>query len=364
MFDRLRPYNALPDLPPPIEVETKAVLRRLTTASRSLAELKGHTLSLPNPDVLLSTIALNEAKDSSEIENIFTTHDELFRGLSLDSLGLSPHAKEVLHYRQALWKGAERIREKPFLTTNLFIELGQIINESDAGLRRLPGTRIANSSGEIIYTPPEGEEVLREKLAALERFANLQDDGLDPLIKAVLIHYQFEAIHPFHDGNGRTGRILVILHLLAAGLLHEPALYLSRYIIRNKSDYYRLLRNVTEQGAWEPWLLYMLTAIEETAADTSRRIVQITALLELMALKAKSSMKGYSKDLIEVIFYRPYCRTHHIEAALDVSRPTAASYLKTLEKIGLVTSVRSGREVLYMNDRLLALLQDKPVAPL
>jgi Fic family protein len=177
-------------------------------------------------------------------------------------------------------------------------------------------------------------------------------------------HYQFEAIHPFTDGNGRTGRVVNILYLIQVELLNLPILYLSRYINNHRGDYYRLLRNVTEQGAWEPWLLYMLTAIEETAADTSRRIVQITALLELMALKAKNSMKGYSKDLIEVIFYRPYCRTHHIEAALDVSRPTAASYLKTLEKIGLVTSVRSGREVLYMNDRLLALLQDKPVAPL
>lgn len=361
MFDRSKPFNALPDLPPHGDLESKAVLRRLATASRSLAELKGRTLSLPNPDILLSTIALSEAKDSSEIENIFTTHDELYRGLGLDSLGLSSHAKEVLHYRAALWTGAERIRKTPLITTNLCIELGQIINESNAGIRRIPGTRIANASNETIYTPPEGEDVIREKLAALERFANLDDDDLDPLIKAAMIHYQFEAIHPFHDGNGRTGRVIVILYLLASGLLHQPALYLSRYIIRHKADYYRLLRDVTEKNAWEPWLLYMLTAIEETAADTSHRILAITDLLESMAQSAKSGMKGYSKDLIELLFQRPYCRTRHVEETLKVSRPTAATYLKQLERLGLVASTRSGRDVLYVNERLMALLQDKPM---
>lgn len=336
---------------------TSKVVSRLIAASRKLAELNGGTLSLPKPEILVSNIALSEAKDSSEIENIVTTHDELYRGLSLDSNRQSPHAKEVLHYGEALWQGAERIRQRPLLTTNLFIELGQIINQTNAGIRRIPGTRIASSDGRIVYTPPEGEDVIREKLAALERFANLDDDGLDPLIKAAMIHYQFEAIHPFHDGNGRTGRILIILYLMANGLLHQPALYLSRYIIQNKAGYYRLLRNVTEQDDWEPWLLYMLSAIEETAAYTSRRILEIKLLLEMMALKAKTSMRAYSYDLIELLFTSPYCRTRQVEEILGVSRPTAAAYLKELENLDLVTKIKSGRDVLYVNDRLMDALK-------
>lgn len=360
MFSPTQPFNDLPDLPPTEDLETKPVLLQLNRATRQLAELKGRTRSLPNPDILLSTLALNEAKDSSEIENIITTHDELYRGLTMDSLGLSIQAKEVLHYREALWRGTEIIRARPLFTTNLCVELAAIIKEHGAGIRAQSGTRIVSDKTDaVIYTPPEGESIIRDKLASLERFANEQDDGLDPLIKAALIHYQFEAIHPFYDGNGRTGRIVVILYLLIAGLLDWPILYLSRYIIRHKAEYYQGLRGVTEQGAWEPWLLYVLQAVEDTARDTSERIVAIEALLESFIRHARAKMRNASKELIELLFQRPYCKFAFVESTLGVSRPTASAYLRELETAGLVRSQRFGREVFFINDRLLALLQDQ-----
>jgi Fic family protein len=365
IFDPEKPFNRLPELPPKTELETKAVLRLLTRASRSLAELKGRTRSLPNPDILLSTLALNEAKDSSEIENIFTTHDELFRGLSMDSFGLSAHAKEVLHYREALWNGHEIIRKRPIFSTNLCVDLVEIIKENSAGIRTQAGTRIVNDKTKaVIYTPPEGESIIRDKLAALERFANLHDDSLDPLLKAALIHYQFEAIHPFYDGNGRAGRVLFILYLLMTGLLEWPVLYLSHHIIRTKNEYYRGLRSVTEKGAWEPWLLYMLAAVDETARDTSQRIVAIESLLANFLTRGRELLQCNSKELAELLFVRPYCKIAHVEEQLDVSRQTASTYLREMETKGFVKSLRVGREVLFINYRLTALLTDSKPAPM
>lgn len=358
MFDRSRPYNELPPLPPTVDVETKPVLKAVAAARSALGELKGRTGRLPNPDILLNTLALQEARSSSEIENIFTTNDELYRGLSMDEAGLTPEQKEVLHYKDALWHGATLIRERPFLSTNLFIDLVQTLKATNSGIRRVPGTRIANPvAGETVYTPPEGEEIIRKLLADLERFANEDDDGLDPVVKMALIHYQFEAIHPFHDGNGRVGRIILILYLLLKGLLDQPVLFLSRYIIENKRDYYRLLREVTESGAWEPWVLYMAKAVELTAAATSRKIEAIERLLETMTAEARERVpKIYTKELIEMLFRQPYCKIGFLVEAGIAERKTASRYLGELEKAGLLTSQKVGREILFVNERLIGLL--------
>ncbi len=362
MFDRDRPYNDLPPLPPLTVLETPAVLKATIAASRSLAELKGRTNTIPNPQILLNTISLQEARSSSEIENIFTTNDELFRNLSLDDPALSPEKKEVLHYNDALWKGADSLRDRPFLSTSLFIDIVDTIKGNNAGLRRIPGTRIANpATRKTVYTPPEGEEVIQRLLQNLEVFANEDADGLDPLVKMAVIHYQFEAIHPFHDGNGRTGRIVLILYLLLRQLLDQPILFLSRYIIANKSLYYRHLREVTEDGAWEPWILYLLQAVEITAAETSQKIEAIEKLLEAMTEEARQKLppRMFKKELVELIFEQPYCRIRNLEKAGIAGiaqRVTASKYLNALKKAGLVEARKFGRDVIFMNTRLVELL--------
>ncbi len=354
------PFNDLPPLPPTEDLETVPVLKAVTSASRALAELKGRTHTLPNPAILINTIALQEAKASSEIENLFTTNDELYRGLSLDDdPAVSAHTKEVLRYNDALWRGAERLDERPVFSTNLFIEIVETIKRSNIGIRSQPGTKIANdATGEVIYTPPEGEDVIREKLANLEAFCNTFDDGLDPLVKMAVLHYQFEAIHPFYDGNGRTGRILLILYLRFTELLDQPILYLSRFIISHKSDYYRLLRGVTEERNWEAWLLYMLAAVESTARETSGRIGAMNDLIESFLAEAKDQLSGraYSKELIELLFVRPYCKIKFVEDAGIAKRVTASRYLHELAERGFLTEHKSGTEILFINHRLLELL--------
>lgn len=362
MFNRQQPYNDLPPLPPKADVESRAVLRAVTIASRSLAELKGRTNTIPNPKILLNTISLQEARSSSEIENIWTTNDELYRGLSLDELGLSPEQKEVLHYNDALWTATAALRERPFLSTDLFVEIVNAIKGNNSGLRRIPGTRIVNpSTKQVVYTPPEGEEVIHRLLQDLEAFANRDDDGLDPLVKMAIIHYQFEAIHPFHDGNGRAGRIVLILYLLLQRLLDQPILFVSRYIIEHKSDYYRHLREVTEEGAWEPWILYLLKAVEITAAATSQKIEAIEQLLKAMTEEARQKLppRMFKKELVELIFEQPYCRISNLEEAGIggiAQRVTASKYLNTMAKVGLVEVQKVGREVIFMNTRLVDLL--------
>ncbi len=357
-FDRESPYNALPPLPPKAELETVVVLKAVTAASRALAELKGRTGTLPNPAILINTIALQEAKASSEIENLFTTNDELYRGLSLDGLAVSSHAKEVLHYNDALWHGARSLAERPVFSTKLFIEIVETIKGTNIGIRSQPGTKIANdSTGEVAYTPPEGEDVIREKLANLEIFCNNDADDLDPLVKMAVLHYQFEAIHPFYDGNGRTGRILLILFLLFEKLIDQPILYLSRYIIAKKADYYRLLRGVTENGDWQPWVLYLLKGVETTAAETSEKIRAIGALLDEFIERGKDELSGRaSKELIELLFVRPYCKIKFVEEAGIAKRVTASRYLHELAEKGFVTEEKVGTEILFINHRLLALL--------
>lgn len=361
MIDPLAPYNSLPPLPPAQDVETKAVLKAVAEARSALGELKGRTRTIPNPDILLNTLALQEARSSSEIENIFTTNDQLYRGLSMDEAGLSPEQKEVLHYKDALWRGAQTIRERPFLSTNLFIEIVQTIKGNSAGIRQIPRTQIKNAaSGEIIYTPPEGEEIIRSLLGNLERFSNDADEAgrdLDPLVKMALIHYQFEAIHPFHDGNGRAGRLILILYLMLKQLLDQPVLFLSRYIIANKGGYYRNLREVTETGAWEPWVLYLVRAVEETARTTSRKIEAIELLLEDMTAEVRKKLpKIYSKELVTLLFKQPYCKIEFVVREDLAERKTAATYLRKLEEAGLLRSQKAGRELIFLNHRLMDLL--------
>lgn len=353
------PFNDLPPLPPAVDLESIPVLKAVTKASRALAELKGRTHSLPNPAILLNTIALQEARVSSEIENLFTTNDELYRGLSSDAPDVSPHTKEVLHYNEAIWLGARLLEERPIFTTNLFIQLVQAIKHNNAGIRAQTGTRIQNpDTAQVVYTPPEGEDIIREKLANLETFCNDSTDGLDPLVKLAVIHYQFEAIHPFYDGNGRTGRILLILFLRFTGLLDHPVLFLSRYIIGRKNDYYRLLREVTEKEAWEPWLLYMLDAVRQTAEETSERIREIQTLLDTMLTEGKErlSSRTFSKELIELLFYRPYAKIRFVEEAGIAKRVTASRYLHELAEEGFVTPVKVGTEMIFINHRLIELV--------
>ena len=361
-----QPFNHLPELPPPAELETAPVLKATTRASRALAELKGRTHTIPNPEILLNTLALQEAKLSSEIENIFTTNDELYRGLAANGEGadFSPHAKEVLHYRDALWHGMNTLRQRPFLSTNLAIEIVNIIKQNNAGIRNLPGTNLRNpTTGEIIYTPPEGEEVIRRKMANLEQFCNDLESDLDPLVRVAVAHYQFEAIHPFFDGNGRTGRILIILQLMVSRLLDLPILFLSRFIIERKPDYYQHLREVTEHGRWEPWLLYMLAAIEATAHGTTEKINAIQRLLADTIAKAKAVLPRpvFSKELIELIFEQPYCKIRFVEQAGIAKRLTATKYLRELEKAGFVVPVKRGTELIFINHHLWRLLTDEPL---
>lgn len=356
-FDPQKPYNDLPLLPPPGDLETKAVLKKAISANKALAELKGAGELIPDQSLLIQAIGLQEAKLSSEIENIVTTNDELYRAFADDGQRTNPHTKEVLRYKDALWHGFKSITQdnRP-LTTGLFEELFQIIKETTAGVRSTPGTKLANPLKEIIYTPPEGEGLIRDKLANLEKFLYGHDD-IDPLIKLAVMHYQFEAIHPFTDGNGRTGRILNILYLIEAKLLDIPVLYLSQYIINNKNNYYVGLRRVTEEQAWEPWIIYMLDAIEQTAQTTRERILTIRNLMNESIEKVKRELpKVYSKDLLELLFRQPYCKIRFLEAAGIAQRQTASTYLRELQRIGMLHAIKVGREYYYINNKLLDIL--------
>lgn len=350
-FNRDKPYNELPLLPPSEELETKPVLKRAIGATRALAELKGAGDLIPNQSMLIHAIFLQEAKVSSEIENVVTTNDKLYQALGGDENRYDPNTKEVLRYGHALWRGYDELNRRP-LSTNLFVEIANTIKQNDQGIRRFPGTVIKNARGETIYTPPSGEGVIRDLLHNLERFIHEPDD-LDPLVKMAVIHYQFEAIHPFSDGNGRTGRIINILYLVSAGLLSLPVLYLSRYILENRTAYYNGLRAVTEENAWETWILYMLRAVEETAIATRDRVISIRALFEEALTTTRTLRpKIYSKELIEAIFQQPYSRVQPLISQGLGSRDTISKYLRELEAIGLIRSIKVGRDRLYLNDRL------------
>lgn len=358
-FNRNIPYNDLPLLPPKADIETKNILRKTISAGRALAQLNGTLLNLPNPNLFLDTIYLQEAKASSEIENIITTNDELYKSLVADRKIESPATKEVLSYKEALWLGLEKLKSRPFITTNLCIKIVQCIKQNNSSIRVTPGTTLSNTQGEVIYTPPSGETVIREKLANLEMFIN-EDENIDPLIKMALMHYQFEAIHPFSDGNGRTGRILLLLYLKLSGLLNIPAIYLSEYIINNKTDYYRKLRNVTEKSEWEPYILYMLDMIQETSMKGLERLNKITKTMDKTAIEIKKKLpKIYSKDLIEILFHLPYTKRQYLIDENIGNLKTVGNYLITLEENGFLKSVKVGKEKLYLNQRLLKILEEK-----
>lgn len=356
-LDPHHPYNELPPLPPLADIETAQILRKSISAGRALAELKGIGSTIPNQDILINSIILQEAKASSEIENVVTTNDELFRAFSAGSAVFDPATKEVLRYREALWEGFNDLGKRGILTTNAFIRIFQTIKQTGDGIRKTPGTALANGTGRIIYTPPEGEAVIREKLKNLEDYIHGKEKT-DPLIKMAITHYQFESIHPFTDGNGRTGRIVNILYLVQQGLLDIPVLYLSNYIIRHKTNYYRLLRAVTEKDQWEPWIIYMLDAVEQTAVQTREKIIQIKDLIEQTLSTAKDRLPArvYSKELIELLFRQPYTKGQFLVDAGLARRQTAAEYLKELESAGILKSHKSGREMLYLNVKLLELL--------
>lgn len=358
-FNKNQPYNDLPLLPPNVDIESKKVLKKTISAGRALAQLNGKLLNLPNPTLFLDTIYLQEAKASSEVENIITTNDELYKSLVADKKIENTATKEVLSYKEALWLGLEELKTKPFITTNLCIKIVQCIKQNTASIRITPGTALANTRGEVIYTPPLGETVIREKLSNLEKFIN-GENGIDPLIKMALLHYQFEAIHPFADGNGRTGRILILLYLKTSGLLNVPAIYLSEFIIKNKGKYYQKLREVTEKNDWENYILYMLEMIEVTSINGLERLNQITKAMDETASEIKSKIpKIYSKDLVEILFRLPYTKRQHLIEDEIGNAKTVGNYLIELEEKGFLESTKVGKEKLYLNRKLLNILEGK-----
>ena len=345
-------------LPPSINLETVPVLRQLAKSNRALAELKGYADTIPNKNILLNAVMINEAKDSSEIENIITTHDELYKALSQSS-GASLEAKEVVNYRSAIWEGYQLVLEKGMLTVNMIVSIQGIVEGNQAGIRKLPGTVLINSkTNEVVYTPPSDEREIRNLLSNLEEYINEVDDRVDPLIKLAVIHFQFESIHPFYDGNGRTGRIINIIYLILRDLLNSPILYLSRYINKNKSEYYRLLQEVRTQQNWEEWILFILKGIEETAKDTLELVKRINVEIESMRNEIKLKLpKIYSKELIDLLFYEFYTKTIYIEKGLSITRKTAVSYLSALEEAGFLVSEKIGKERIYKNKRLYDLVE-------
>jgi Fic family protein len=334
------------------------ILRKLASSSRQLAELKGIAASIPNQGILINTLGLQEAKDSSEIENIVTTHDELFKDDVLPEASANPTAKEVMRYRQALRVGFEQVRATGLLTTNHIIHVQAGLERNNAGFRKLPGTALKDGAGRTVYTPPQDPAEIVALMGALERFINEPSlFDADPLIKMALIHHQFESIHPFYDGNGRTGRIINVLYLVKVGLLDIPVLYLSNHIVRTKADYYRLLQSVREQGRWEEWVLYMLEAVEQTAAQTMATIHGIKAAWFDYKHRIRDCYKFYSQDLINNLFTHPYTKIEFVQRDLNVSRVTATKYLEALAEGGLVKKHKLGRGNYYVNLALTAVLQ-------
>lgn len=360
-YDPARPYNDLPLLPPQAELESRAVLKACVEARAAVAELKAAGQLIPNQGVLINSIPLLEARASSEIENIVTTTDQMLLFAGAAEGDADPATKEALRYRTALWEGYQALRQRP-LSTNTAIQICRAIKGVDMDIRSTPGTTLSNDrTGEVIYTPPEGEPLLREKLANWERWMHALLPGseeMDPLVRMAVGHYQFEAIHPFTDGNGRTGRVINLLHLVQEGVLDIPVLYLSRHILRHRADYYGGLQAVTASGAWEPWLLYMLRGVAETARWTTAKITDIRLLLQDTAQRMKRDAPSvYTRELAEIIFVRPYCRIAHLVQAGIAKRQTASVYLKELAAVGILQEHKLGREKVFLNPAFVDLLK-------
>lgn len=349
------PFNSLPPLPPTdVDLEPKAVLKATVEARVALASLAQAGQLLPNPSILIHAVPLLEAQASSEIENIVTTADELFK--YADSGGGDHATKEALRYRSALFTGRNSVRSRPLIASTA-ARICSELQARDMSVRAVPGTRIANpTTREIVYAPPEGADLIHDKLAAWERFVHAEDD-LDPLVRMAVAHYQFEAIHPFHDGNGRTGRVINILMLIEADLLHDPILYLSRAIIARKNDYYGLLRAVTAEGAWIDWILFMLEVVHESATSTVRKIGSIRKCQEEIGERARAATTGgRDAQFLAVLFEQPYCRINTVADRCDVSRQTASTWLHALVAAGLLSDVKVGRELLFVNHEFLDVL--------
>ena len=345
-------------LPIKDDIETKAVLKKAATAHRALAELKGVANSIPRQDILINSLGLQEAKDSSEIENIVTTHDELYKTSIGISKKLNLETKEVKNYVSALKRGYELVKSKQVLTTNLILEIQAVLEQNNAGLRKLPGTNLKNQqTGEVVYEPPQSASEIKELMDNLELFIN--DDALsdlDPLVKMAVIHFQFESIHPFYDGNGRTGRIINILYLILEGLLDIPILYHSKYIIKNKGDYYRFLQGVRDEDDWESWILFMLEAVEVISFETIKTIHKVKAAMAQFKNQLRDNYKFYSQDLLNHLFKQPYSKIEFLMEELHVSRITAASYLNQLSEDGLLIKQKAGKYNYYVNPHLLEAL--------
>lgn len=360
-FDKNIPFNELPNLPP-LDIESTGILKQAISAARDLAELKGLCESLPDPALLLNSIVLQESRDSSAIENIVTTQDELYQAEAEED-PINNAAKEVLRYRQAVYAGLQHMQSHSgIISTNTLVVVVQTIKNNQAAIRNQPGTQLRSSiTGDVIYTPPCCETEIREKLAALEQFINDNTSAaMDPLITLALIHYQFEAIHPFADGNGRTGRILNNLYLVQQNLLTQPVLYLSSYIVEYKQDYYQLLRNVTEQQNWTDWIFFILTAISNTAQLTTRKIRSMLQLKSETEIFMKAAMQSsYKPALLQLLFTQPYIKIETLVKSGMAHRQTAATYLKKLTEANIVEPQKKGRNTYYINKALMNILIKK-----
>jgi len=355
VWDSSYPYNQLPSLPTSQDLESRAVLKACIAARTALAELKQAAELIPNQTMLINTIPLLEAKDSSEIENIVTTTDKLFQHVHADGQA-DPATKEALRYRSALFKGYQSLNDRPLCTATA-VEICTTLKGVDMDIRKIPGTQLINDrTGQIIYTPPEGEKVIRDLLANWEKFLHNEED-IDPLVRMAVGHYQFEAIHPFIDGNGRTGRVINILFLIQQNLLQLPILFLSRHIIAHRADYYRLLLNVTSEQAWEPWILFMLKAVEQTSSWTTYKIAAIRKLSDHTTQFVRSSLpKIYSRELVDVIFEQPYCRIGDLAEKGIAKRQAASRYLKELVQIGVLQEITMGKEKIFLHPKLMQLI--------
>ena len=345
-------------LPLEQDIESKKILKKLTSSHRSLAELKGTVSSIPNENILINTLGLQEAKDSSAIENIITTHDDMYKAeLNLEGFK-SLNAKEVQNYISALKKGFGLISKNKILTNNDIIQIQSELEKNNAGFRKVSGTTLKNAAtGEIVYTPPQDYETIQDLMTNLEQFINDNSiSDFDPLVKMAIIHYQFESIHPFYDGNGRTGRIINVLYLVMNNLLDLPILYLSRFIIENKGEYYRLLQEVRETDNWENWVLYMLNGVDQTAKETIILIGEIKKLIFEYKNLLRDNYKFYSQDLLNNLFKHPYTKIEFLENDLGVSRITASKYLNQLAKDGLLKKEKLGTGNYYINEKLIKLL--------
>src|SRR6056297_1398311 len=354
------PHYQLEKLPPLREkVETMEILRQTNKSTAALAELKGIAKTIPNQGMLINAIVLQEAKDSSEIENIITTQDELYKALTVNKTHVSPETKEVVNYRKAIFHGYDLAKKQGFLRVNDIVGIQQKLADNTAGIRSTPGTVLKNDkSGEVVYTPPQDKAEILDLMTNFINHFNMQDD-LSPLINLAILHYQFESIHPFYDGNGRTGRILNILYLILKDLLNSPILYLSKFIIRNQTAYYKLFQEVRNNQNWESWILFILQGIEKTANETLILVKEINDLMETTAEKIKEKLpKIYSKELVDLIFFEFYTKISYIKDGLGVSRKTASNYLSTLEKEGFLLSEKIGRERIYLNKALFRIVKE------